>query len=46
MCDHAHPCYLDHSRQERLKPLNQDFHDEDPTLNHAFLDPAYSSIFF
>ena len=28
-----HPCYLDHSPQGKLEPLNRNFHDENPHVN-------------
>ena len=38
MHDHPHLRYLNHCQQERLKLLNQDLHDLNPTCKHAFLD--------
>ena len=45
MYDHPHLRYLNHSQQERLKPLNHDLRDEDPTCKHAFLDLEFLCIF-
>ena len=45
MHDQPYPIYSNHSQQEKLKPLNQDFHDINPTCKHAFLDLEYLSIF-
>ena len=38
MYDLPHPCYLDHNQKGRSKPLNQDFHDGNPTCKHDFID--------
>ena len=38
MNDHPHLHYSNHSQQEKLKPLNQDFYDVNPTCKLAFLD--------
>ena len=45
MYDHQHPCYLDHNQKGRLKPLNQDFHDGNPTCEHDFTDLEHLSRF-
>ena len=45
MKDHAHLRYSNHSQQEKLKPVNQDFYDVNPTWKLAFLDLGYLSIF-
>ena len=45
MYDHPHPCYLDHNHKRRLKPLNLDFHDGNPTCEHEFIDLGNLSRF-
>ena len=43
--DYPHPRYSNHSQQERLKPLNQLFHDVNPTCKNAFFDLEFLSMF-
>ena len=45
MYDRPHLRYSNHSQKRRLKPLNQNFHDGDPTCKQDFLDFQYLSIF-
>ena len=45
MYDHPHPCYLDHSQQGMLKPLNQKFHDINHTCKNDFVDLEHLSRF-
>ena len=45
MFDHPHPYYLDHNHKGRLKPLNQDFHDRNPTCEHDSINIEHSSRF-
>ena len=45
MYDLPHPCYSDHNQKGRLKPLNYDFHDENPTCKHDFIDLGNLSSF-
>ena len=43
MYDFPHPSYLDHYHKRRLKPLNQDSHDGNPTRKDDFLDLEHLS---
>ena len=45
MYDLLHPCYLDHNQKGRLKPLNQAFHERNPTCKHDFIDLEQLSRF-
>ena len=38
MYDHPHHCYLEYNQKGRLKPLNQEFHEGNPTCKHDFID--------
>ena len=43
MYDLPNPCYLDFNQKRRSKPLNQDFHDGNPTCKHDFIDLEHLS---